>query len=420
MTTSQKITLRISEVRERLNSIAGLSGADFTEDIRSEGETLRKEFSDLEARHRAAIIAENEAIPPVDREDGEGAEIRSLIRKAKLSSYVLEAWGQNPLAESSPESELRTAMLGEKAAPGRFPWAALAGPEALEPEKRSDVATALGALNFPNRQTQIIRRVFAASAAQFLGVSMPTVPTGTTAYPLLTAGATAENKTRGVAQNAVAATFSSSVLTPTRITARYLFSVEDSAQLDGMDDTLRADLSSTVSDAIDLQSITGNGTAPNVSGILTTITAPTTPSDVFTWADAVKSVTGAVDGKYAATAADVGLLVPSDLYPELSTKTMTAGVTRTALEYLADLSSVRVSGNLPVAPTTGPDKDVSTAIVTRRLATGAVAPIWEGVEIVRDPYTAAASGQVALTIISLWNFKVIREDSFDLRAFKLV
>ena len=417
MTTSQKITLRISEVRERLNTI---SGENFTEEIRAEGEKLRKEFSDLEARHRAAIIAENEAVPPVDRDNSEGAEIRSLIGKAKLSRYVLEAWGQNPLKDSSPESELRSAMLGEKASPGRFPWAALAGPEALEPEKRTDVATALGSLNFPNRQTQIIRRVFAASAAQFLGVSMPTVPVGTTAYPLLTAGATAVNVERGTAQNAVAATFSSSVLTPTRITARYLFSVEDAAQLDGMDDSLRSDLSSAVSDAVDSQSINGNGTAPNVAGILSTITAPTTPTDIFTWADAVKSVTGAVDGKYAATAGDVGLLVPSDLYPELSTKTATSGVLRTALEYLADLSSVRVSGNLPIAPTSGADQDVSTAIVARRLATGAVAPIWEGVEIVRDPYSAAASGQVALTIISLWNFLVVREDSFVLRKFKLV
>ena len=420
MTNSQKITLRMSEVRERLNTISGIEGDDFTAEIRSESEKLRQEYQDLEARHRAAIVAETREAAPVDREDSEGKEIRSLIRRSQLSNFVLEAWNQQPVDGNSPEAELRAAMFSDAPGSGQLPWAMLADPETLRAETRADTATELGSLSFPNRQARIIQRVFSQSAAQFLGIDMPSVPVGTTAYPVLETGATGEPKSRGTAQDAVAATFTSSTLSPVRITARYVFAVEDAARLSGMEDALRADLRSTMSDAVDRQALTGNGTSPNVSGILKAITAPDNPADVFSWADAVKSVTGAVDGKHASQASDVRLLVPSDLYPELSIKTMTAGVTRTSLEYLESLAGgVRVSGNLPLAPSTGDGANISTGIVSRQLATGAVAPIWEGVSIVRDPYSGAASGEVALTVIALWSFKVIRSQSFILRKYKL-
>ena len=35
-------------------------------------------------------------------------------------------------------------------------------------------------------------------------------------------------------------------------------------------------------------------------------------------------------------------------------------------------------------------------------------------EVIRDPYTGAAHGQVALTAIMLWNFKILRETGFGL------
>ena len=48
MTPAMKIQLRLSQVRKRLNEIAGLEGDDFTDEIRSEAETLQNEYSDLE------------------------------------------------------------------------------------------------------------------------------------------------------------------------------------------------------------------------------------------------------------------------------------------------------------------------------------------------------------------------------------
>ena len=40
---------------------------------------------------------------------------------------------------------------------------------------------------------------------------------------------------------------------------------------------------------------------------------------------------------------------------------------------------------------------------------GAVAmPVWDSVTLLRDPYSGAAEGQVALTASGMWNFKILR------------
>ena len=44
MTNAQRITLRLSEVRSRLNEIAGLEGDAFTPEIRGESEKLTNEY----------------------------------------------------------------------------------------------------------------------------------------------------------------------------------------------------------------------------------------------------------------------------------------------------------------------------------------------------------------------------------------
>ena len=51
---------------------------------------------------------------------------------------------------------------------------------------------------------------------------------------------------------------------------------------------------------------------------------------------------------------------------------------------------------------------------TRYPGRNAVAPIWRGVETIRDPYSGAASGEVAVTMLMLWNLKILREAGWSL------
>ena len=68
MTDAQKIALRISQVRQRLNEISALSGADLTDEVRAEIDTLTAEYSDLEIRHQAALVGGGDGVghgPPL-------------------------------------------------------------------------------------------------------------------------------------------------------------------------------------------------------------------------------------------------------------------------------------------------------------------------------------------------------------------
>ena len=83
MTTTQRITLRLSEVRSRLNTIAGLEGDSLTDEVRAESDKLQGEYKDLETRHRAAIVSEGEPVETRSNDTGEGREMRELVSKAE-------------------------------------------------------------------------------------------------------------------------------------------------------------------------------------------------------------------------------------------------------------------------------------------------------------------------------------------------
>ena len=44
MTNAQKLTIRLSEIRQRLNEIAGLPDGDMTDEIRNEADKLGGEY----------------------------------------------------------------------------------------------------------------------------------------------------------------------------------------------------------------------------------------------------------------------------------------------------------------------------------------------------------------------------------------
>ena len=82
--------------------------------------------------------------------------------------------------------------------------------------------------------------------------------------------------------------------------------------------------------------VAGSGTAPNVSGLLTTLSAPDDPGTASGWDDVVSLVTGQVDGRYALGAGDVRLLLAADSYKFASVTRPAAGPHETAVDYLAE------------------------------------------------------------------------------------
>ena len=404
MTNRQKIELRLSEVRSRLNAISGMEGDALTDEVRAESDTLRTEYADLETRHQAAIVAEP-GPEPSDRNGGEGAEVRRLIGETEIRAYLGEAATGREVDGAA--SELRAAIFGDKARAGLVPWEALL---VGSPEHRVDVATDAPDTTGASQQT-VLGRVFSSTSLNFLGVNMPTVAHGDSNFPVLSAGVTPALVARKAEKDAEAATIGATVLEPRRLTARYLFQVEDVARLRGLEEALRMDLSGALGEAMDAAAITGNGVAPMVNGFINTLDAPADPPDELSGrGDFIGAAAGAVDGRYARNVRGVRMLVGSASYKLAATTTDLAGRVYVS-DYLIERSGgFQVSAHIPAAV-----NGIQDGLVYRAEngMGSAVAPVWNGFELIRDPFSKAADGQVAVTAVALWNFAILRSAAFE-------
>ena len=92
MRQSQRLAIKASETRARLNELAGL--AELTDEQRAELDTLTREYADTESQYRAALTAESGELET--REAGEPAdpetrEARELLNRAQLHRWAAAA-----------------------------------------------------------------------------------------------------------------------------------------------------------------------------------------------------------------------------------------------------------------------------------------------------------------------------------------
>ena len=78
--------------------------------------------------------------------------------------------------------------------------------------------------------------------------------------------------------------------------------------------------------------------------------------------------------------------------------------------------SWRVRGGIETATANG---DFGAFIgLGRGIAGAGVAPVWDTARLIRDPYSSASKGEVALTLQTLWGFALPRAANF--RRLKFV
>ena len=403
MTDLQKVLVRKSEIRERLTELGAV--AEPTDEQSGEVNTLTGEYRTLEVRERALIVAGDEpAAAGVDEPgDGEAREFRELNGRVSLGRYMEAVVTEKRAAGA--ERELREAMgLGDNV----VPWSAIAP---REDEGRSEHrAVSAAPANVGIGTNPILERVFRRSDSMFLGVSMPSVGVGQQNYPVFTSAAAEPlMKAKDAAAGQPAVTFTGNVLTPTRLTSQYLWRREDAAVFAGMEEALRGDLSMAMSQAMDAQVVSGNGTAPNVDGFLSGDglgNGVDQAGDVQDYSKFIAGPSGQVDGIYAYMLGDVRALVPVTVYQQMAGAFANAGKGDvSAADYLRmNSGGLRVSGHIS---NTVASKKLS-AIYAKGPAGAAVAPVWEGVTLIRDEITQAAKGQVLITAVALWAFKLLR------------
>ena len=275
-------------------------------------------------------------------------------------------------------------------------------------EKRTDDATIVSAGTSGNEQQNhrgIIGRIFPRSDAMFLGVKMPMVENGVDAYSLISAGASGGAIAAGAAQDAEAATFTGTKITPTRLTIRYRFRIEDAATLPNLEQGLRTDAQMALQTLMDNQIVNGNGTAPNFSGI-TNISGlfGTSPSDDATVTSVIELFADQVNPPFSYDLHQVRALFRKETQSKLASL-FVANDGMTALSKLTGHGIMtRVTNRVPAVASNDHSILFSTG-----MGFEAVAPTWQGLQVIRDDVTDARNGIVNLTLIMLCGFEIIRQ-----------
>ena len=427
MTTSQKLEIRASEIRQRLNAIAGMD--ELSDDVRAESDKLTTEYASVETKRRAALVAEQgdkvEVHATPDAEDRERAALRN---KATVAGYLMAAMaGRLPSGAEAAYSD----ACGVD--PGTIPLDIF---ESDRPkiEQHADATTPSPTTGTGTTVGRILPYVFDGSiAARKLGIRMPTVPSRAwSEMAITTPPGTAAPKAKGSAIESTAGALTPVSTTARRISARLSLTAEDIAEVGTakFEAAVRAALSGSLSDQYDIQCLRGNGSAPNVNGLMNQLTAPTAPTDVADFDSMLESAATFCGSKYAEQMTDVSILVPPDVYRLSIRLFRDAGNNHrgdvSAQKYLQSvLSSWSTATRLQNAPASGDGANISTGIV-RRMGPGsdgaAVHPVWGHLSI-DDIYTDSGSATRHVTLHVLVGAKVllVREKGqiYDLVSFKV-
>ena len=411
MTNQQRLELRASEIRTRLNELAGI--AELSDEQRAEIDTLGAEYADVERQKRAAIIAGDTPSETPDAEGGnadpEQREITELIERAEIRNYLSAAASGNMV--DGAERELRQAVLGKSAPETDMPIDIL-----LPLEQRADASSDVAA-SIQRNQQNIVGRIFAETAGAYLGVQRPSVPVGETHYYALTGGTTADVRSDGVAMDAAAATFTSKSVEPVRLTARYLFGVETTARIRGFEEALRADIRAVLGDKLDSLALNGQAavadTSPAIAGIIAQLGDPADPANEATWTDYLSLYPSRVDGMRSMDGSNVRLLVNPATYKHA--QGLQIATSGELLRRELPAGRFRASANMPDTAST-----IATILsYTASPRTGFVQPVWRGVSLIRDVYSKAAEGQVALTAIMLTGAAMVDAGQYGRHEVKI-
>ena len=320
MTASQRLRLEASEKRQRLNDLLSLDTMDAEQ--RAELDGLTRRMQEIEVETRAAIVLEPAEVETrqLNEPDAEHRERLELRSRAQLSNYfTAAARGHLP---SGPEAELQAAAKVN----GGIPLELWDTPrrEVRQNSQGPETRAVTGTPGLVGQNLDpIYPQVFAYSVAPRLGVEMPMVDSGTYATAVIGSSVGGGAYAKGAAATATAATFTTASATPKRVSARLELTLEDIAAVGqaNFEAALRENSSLALSDALDTQVISGDGQAPNLTGILQRLTDPSAPgATVASFDDFIAAFSSGVDGLWASMANEVGIVCNPATY-QLALKT---------------------------------------------------------------------------------------------------
>ena len=386
MTAVQTIQIRLSECRQRLNTLLQVETRSAEE--QTEMETLTTEVGAKEPELRAAIASEPDPQEVVTKsgepEQRERAELRG---KTGIADFLRAAASGTAVSGAAAEY---AASLGVPTV-GHLPMALFG--RAPMPETRA--ITAAPAVDGPLQPT--VPYVFERSAAASLGIMMPSVPAGQVQIPKITTAPPSDTLAKDGSAPATAAAVSLVNQAPVRIAGSFEVRVEDLAVMPSLETALGESLQGSMSNEFDEQVF--NGTATELNGLFTQAADESVASAIETYTTGIGRFASLVDGRHAYTLADVRAVIGSKtfaLYAGLFANSNKGDMS--LFDYLTRaLGSIRVSDRVP-----GVSSSAQRCICV--LTASAEMPkihVWDAMQVIRDPYSGAGAGKVTITATAL-------------------
>ena len=385
-----------SEIRTRVLEIRAIASDKLTDELRTERDTLDKKYAEGEVRFRAslkALRAEQEAGTVID---SQSLELRQLEARSSMGDIAAGV-----LSNHACEGAARELQQHHHLKPNQVPLALMRSPMV---EERSSGVTP-GPSDSGADQRPIIAAVFPQSVAAFLGINGQSVGVGEAAFAVVSTSASPGAPGEGADQAHSTAAFESASLVPSRLQASLFFTVEDAARIQGLSDALRMNLSEALADELDDQILTNTSNGLFSGSNLDDHDA----GAVGTFVTLKKRVVyDAIDGKYANNAGDLRVVLGSASYA------FAGGVYRgnnsdvDALESITSkVAGIRVSSHVPAVAS-----NKQELVVARGAAQHVAVALWQGMDLIEDPFSLAKSGEVILTARMLHAIKILRKDGF--------
>ena len=176
-----------------------------------------------------------------------------------------------------------------------------------------------------------------------------------------------------------------------------------------------------LSDALDNQAVNGSGTGDGtINGLLNILTDPAAPAaQAEDFGRYVAAAAFHVDGLFAVDLGGVRQLVGVQTYGHMAGAFRSDSDSMTAEAWaMTRTGGVRTSRRIAA-----PASNIQQAIVRRSNPAGdrvAVMPVWQGLQMIRDPYTNARKGEVGLTALMLvGDVIVLRPGAFVQDSYRL-
>ena len=425
MTQSQKHAIRSSEIRQRLNAIAALAAADVTDEIRTESDALRVELGTVETQYRAALASETAEIDAArtgaGAGDGEPAELRALAARVSVREYLDSCMGSYRSGgargidlRAGPALEYNAAL---QLPPDQLPLRLLAP---AEPETRAETDT-----DIATRPRRWLDRLFADTAAMYLGIMMEEVEAGAASFPVTTSPDTVIPAQRGREEAAAAGlwTIGASEFKPTRMGIHFAFASEDAMRVPGLEDALVRDMRMAMRERMDYVVFRGddgaNENTADIAGLddiaaaaggLTEVAL--TQANKVKGAETLSAFAALIDGLHAEGLNQLRVVTSVGIQRLWIETVINAAAENQTLGQFLMASGLAWRSRAGISTGTAED-DFAAFIGRQRGIEGAgVCPIWQGAELIRDKWTGAASGQVQLTLNGYWNFGLVRASNF--------